>query len=168
MHRTEGERNETAHPNPTGDYPTHTHTQEKLRRWEFRDFGVSGFRDSPIHSDRRDGPIVRSCGALLQHNGPGKAPGPQRQSSNPIASAHFLTFTWKPASLRALTSSTASKSPVTSKVSTFGVAVSASTPLTFFTVALIALQQAPQQLWTSTSVIDFTLPAVAPLSSLTV
>src|SRR5262245_13242320 len=79
---------------------------------------------------------------------------------------YFLTFTWYPAALSALTSSSASKSPVTSNVSLFALAVFPVTPATLPTAAAIALLHCPQQLWTPSSVRVFTFPLVAPLSSL--
>src|SRR5262249_19928486 len=82
------------------------------------------------------------------------------------ASNHFFTFTWNPAFASAFTNSSASNSPVTSNVVSFGLAVSPVTPLTSLTVDLMALQQAGQQLWTPVRVSVFTLPLVAPLSSL--
>jgi hypothetical protein len=91
---------------------------------------------------------------------------PLGASFNPADRGYFLTLTWKPAALRALTRSAASKSPVTVNVSIFGLASSLLVPSTFFTVSLIALQQLPQQLWTPVSVRVLTLPLVAPLSSL--
>src|SRR5262249_50682394 len=62
--------------------------------------------------------------------------------------SHFLTFTWKPALWRAPTRSLASKSPVTSKVSDLGLAVSPVTPLTPLRASLIPLVQDRQQVWT--------------------
>src|SRR5262249_46479213 len=79
---------------------------------------------------------------------------------------YYFTLTWNPAALSALTSSWASKSPVTSKVSLLALAVSALTPSTFFRVALIAPLHMPQQSCTPLTVRLFTLPGLAPLSSL--
>ena len=59
---------------------------------------------------------------------------------------YFSTFTWKPAALRALTSATASKLPVTVNVLVLAFAVSPVTPSTFLIVFLMALLQEPQQL----------------------
>src|SRR5262249_52523689 len=56
--------------------------------------------------------------------------------------------------------------PVTSKVVSLGLAVSPFTPSTLPTVALMPLQQAPQQLCMPVKVRLLTLPLVAPLSSL--
>ena len=81
-------------------------------------------------------------------------------------SRYCCTFTWKPAAFRALTSSAASKLPLTVNELALGLAVSLLTPSTFLTVSLIALLQAPQQLWTPATVSLVTLPGVTPLSSL--
>src|SRR4051794_28192316 len=62
-------------------------------------------------------------------------------------SRDYLTWTWKPASLSALTNSAASKSPVTSKAAVFGWTVSPETPATDLTVFLIVLAHCLQQLW---------------------
>ena len=61
--------------------------------------------------------------------------------------------------------SLASKSPVTSKVSDLGLAVSPMTPLTSLTASLIPLVQDRQQLWTPVKVRLVTFPLVTPLSS---
>ena len=66
----------------------------------------------------------------------------------------------------ASTSLAASKLPLTVNELALGLAVSLLTPSTFLTVSLIALLQAPQQLWTPATVSLVTLPGVTPLSSL--
>src|SRR5438105_1985445 len=78
---------------------------------------------------------------------------------------YFFTLTLKPAACRALTSSPASKSPVTSNESSFGLAVSPVTPSTFLMAALMALQQAPQQLWAPVRERLLTLPLGASVSA---
>src|SRR4051812_3168524 len=86
-------------------------------------------------------------------NGPGVIRGP----GGPIGGAtrsYFFTRTWYPAAFSALTSSSASNSPVTSNVSALGLAVFPATPATLPTAALIARLHAPQQLWTPSSVSD--------------
>src|SRR5262249_37016655 len=81
---------------------------------------------------------------------------------------YFFTLTWKPAALRVLTTSSASKSPVTSKVSLRALAVLPVTPFTLPRASLIPWLHALQQLWMPVSVSDLTLPLVTPLSSLIV
>jgi hypothetical protein len=61
-------------------------------------------------------------------------------------SGYCCTRTWKPAALRAFTSSAPSKLPVTVSVSVWGFAVSAVTPSTFLIALSMALLQEPQQL----------------------
>src|SRR5262249_8591198 len=112
-------------------------------------------------------------GSILPMRPPGLAKAPSIQQPGTLraamaresATSYFLTFTWKPAALRAWTKAAASKSPVTVKVSDFGLAASLSTPSTFLIVSLIPLQQLPQQLWMPVRVRLLTLPLATPLSS---
>jgi len=61
-------------------------------------------------------------------------------------SGYGCTRTWKPAALRAFTSSAPSKLPVTVSVSVWGFAVSAVTPSTFLIASSMAELHEPQQL----------------------
>lgn len=75
-----------------------------------------------------------------------------------LLTTHSLTLAWNPAALSALTNSPVSKYPLTVKVLAFGLAVSSVMPLIYFAVILMALQQAPRQLWIPVSVRLLTLP----------
>src|ERR1700733_10036056 len=66
--------------------------------------------------------------------------------SPPRTRGYCFTLTWKPAALRALTSSTPSKLPVTVSESVLGFAVSPVTPSTFLTAFSMALLHERQQL----------------------
>ncbi len=71
---------------------------------------------------------------------------------------YFLTLRWNPAALRVLSASSASKSPVSSKVSLRALAVLPVTPLTSPRAELIPRLHEWQQFWMPKSVSDLTFP----------
>jgi hypothetical protein len=77
-----------------------------------------------------------------------------------------LTFTWKPALFKASTKSVALKSPVTSAVVTFALAVSPVTPFTSLIASRNDFTQPPHELWKPVMVRDFTVSGLMPLSLL--
>src|SRR5262249_52808512 len=83
----------------------------------------------------RDQRVKSRAGATKTRPTPRRKPSRLEDGPPRDGRSYFLTFTWNPAAFRALTSSAASKSPLTVKESILALAVSSFTPSTFLSVA---------------------------------